>query len=154
MSAILVSALLCASCTFSFKTDEGDYKTPDLFFKQAENWGCGARYYSSKRADGDVLRDCDSTLLNEMKAIKQYQAINQIEQKSDTYFVYEYLMSATSGPNIARMTVFENGYIEIYRKQSLGSPHSFFFSVDSSLAASLNRFVENLEATASSSESI
>ena len=136
---------MASGCSlFRFSDDAKEFKTPDLFFAKAEQWECGAYYASSKIGLGPDFRvyDCDHTMLAEMQRITAYQEVSKPSDMSDVYFLYENWVPATSGPNIARMTIFENGYLEIYRKQSLGKHHYFYFSIDPDLAASLNRFAE------------
>lgn len=136
-----ILAICLSGCMFNFSTDENDYKTPELFLEQVNNLGCHANIKSTKY--DYQIGDCDFSIYNELKTIKDYTKISKIDSKSETYFYYEEWIPATSGPNIARMSIYDNGYLEIYRKQSLGSHHYFYFSFDSSLADSLNRFVEN-----------
>ena len=140
----LATALMTGGCRL-FKGDEDEFKTPDLFFAKAEQWLCEGAYYASSKIGlewQDRVYDCDHTMLAEMQRITEYQEVSRPSDMSDVYFLYENWVPATSGPNIARMTIFEDGYLEIYRKQSLGKHHYFYFSIDPELAASLNRFAE------------
>lgn len=148
--SVLIVTFSITSCIF--KTDENDYKTPELFLEQVKNLGCNAKIRSSKY--DYQIGDCDFLIYDELKTIKDYINISSINDKSDTYFYYEDWIPATSGPNIARMTVYDNGYLEIYRKESLGRGHYFYFSFDKDLATFLNRFVENQIELAISEESI
>lgn len=136
LSASVLLMPLLVSCT----TDEDDYKNPELFITQVE----GARNFFETSKDGDEkrLEDKNYIVLNELKKINEYERVSKINDESKAYFRYEHILPANSGPNIARMTVFENGYLEIYRKQSLGFGHNFYYKIDTELAASLNRFVE------------
>ena len=136
------AVIVLCGCAF-FKTDEEEYKTPELFFSHFEDDPSHCIFESSKKDNPYRLFDWDGQVFDELSKIKDYEPIDRIEDPSEVYLVYGYIQPATSGPNIASMKVYSNGYFEIHRKQSLGSHHYYYYSIDADLAYSLNCFVED-----------
>ena len=139
---VIVIPLIIPSCTF-FKTDEEEYKTPELFCFKAEGYEYSYDYYSSRDGSDYELDDYDGTVLEELKKIKDYQSVSRKEDKTENYIVYQNIIPAMSGPNIARMSIYDDGYLEIYRKQSLGNHHYFAYTIDIDLAKFIIQYVED-----------
>ena len=149
MKKRILPLLLIFLCSLSgCETDEKDYKTPELFVAQLSKWECSRHYWSSLY-DLDI-DDCDGIVLEELKKINKYEETDKVDNPSDRYVIYENWVPATSGPNIARMTIYIDGYLEIYRKESLGWGHYFYYSIDESLAVYLNEYIEELVKEANS----
>lgn len=129
-----------SACTL-FPTDENEYKTPELFLNKAKDWDCAASYHISE--ENYYVDDCNKAIYQSLTTITEYKQISKIPNRDRLFFVYENVIPATSGPNIARMTVYNNGYLEIYRKQSLGSSHYYYYSFDETLAESLYTFAKD-----------
>ena len=132
---IILSPLLLSSCVF-FQSDEDEYKTPELFLDKMSNIST-IEMKSSKEGYQEIAPDYDKSVYYALSEIKEYEEITSIHDPSDIYFTY-----GIFNQNIATLSVYENGYIEIYRKQKYSSPHSFYYSFSPYLAASLNRLVE------------
>lgn len=141
----IVGLIFTSLVSLSACTDVAEYKTPELFFEYAERLPQRMNFRSSKEGYGynSYYYDKDSSILKELKKITEYKSVDNIDDKSDIYFEYEYWQASNMGPNIERMTVFENGYLEIYHKKTIFKEQRFNYSIDPDLAASLNRYVEN-----------
>ena len=137
----IFSIITLTSCDL-FGSDADEYKTPELFLKKISSYTEKMSYTSSKEEYSVTLKDDDKFLYDLLTQINNYEEISNIKEPSEIYVTYEDWVPAMSGPNIARMTIYENGYLEIYRKQSLGADHFFYFDIDDELAYSINRQVE------------
>ena len=135
-----IGLIFTSLVSLSACTDVAEYKTPELFFgfvgRVTSRMTCTSSKYETK------LKDEDGSLLKELKKITEYTTANHIDESSN-YFSYEYWQASNAGPNIERMTVYENGYLELYHKRTIFKGQSFYYSIDLDLALSLNRFVED-----------
>ena len=139
ITALLFFSLSVSSCTL-FPSDKDEYKTPELFLSHIAIERM--HFESSKEGYDYSTPDYDKSVYYALKNIHEYEEISTMDNPSETYFLYEEIIPATSGPNIARMTIYENGYLEIYRKESLGKGYFFYYSFDAELAFDLNRLIE------------
>ena len=135
----IIASIGLTSCVGS--DNEKECGTPTLFVENIGYVGC--KYASTKYGLDTAFSDEDGSVMNELSKISEYTKINKITNKSETYFTYQEWVPSMCGPNVARMTVYENGYLEIYRVHAIGFASYFYFSFDEELAISLNRFVEN-----------
>ena len=130
--------MLLTSCILF--PDDGEWKkeygTPELFLENVRNPKCylyedQSQYFDGKLEIKDAIAACAPFSPSEKKTTTV-----------DRYFTYQaYWTPATSGPNYCNMSIWEDGYMVIHHKTSLG-PHSYaYFVMEPSRAVALNDLV-------------
>ena len=136
-----ILSISLTACTFSFG-DNGEWKktygTPELLLENAKDEAYIYLYDNEGQTKdtGNVIRE----------AIKEAAPFESSSSKSKPkdirYFTYEASwIPATSGPNYEHLSIWENGFVRIDHKTSLG-PHKYlYFTMDEAKAASLVNMV-------------
>ena len=127
---------LLSSCLFFSESDEWKqrYGTPELLLENSKD-----EAYCYVGEEGTDFRDVNNVIREALKAAAPYANTNQGSSKAERFFAYEGMwMPATSGPNYNRLYVWDDGFVRIDHKSSLG-PHVYLsFSISSSQATLLN----------------
>ena len=119
-----------SGCIFSDDDSwKKEYGTPELFFRRILEDNYQPRIY--------LYENTDQTI-DETRAIATFLSnagpFEETTKKADTverYFTYEaYWQAATSGPNYCNMSLWDDGYLVINHKRSLGRLQSVYFSMD------------------------
>lgn len=141
--SLLPMTFMLSSCIF-FRDDgswEKEFGTPELLL---ENAYPKARVY----LNGEDSKAGAVSFLDEDKAINQaikdsgpFAAVTERQPGSCRYFTYEAnWVPATSGPNYERLSIWEDGFVRIHHKTSLG-PHVYrYFTMDEAKALALTDF--------------
>lgn len=135
---IIVSVFSFNGCSIFASDDwKEEYGTPELFFENTY----GDKYVYMYENEGQY-KDEDLEILNAMKESGPFEETSKKEATSDRYFTYQgYWTPATSGPNYCYLSIWDDGFVRIHHKQSLG-PHSYlYFTMDSDKAKSLTDMV-------------
>ena len=140
-SYFLSLPLLLTSCIFSFGDNDEwkkEYGTPELLLENARD-----ESYVYLYEDQNQHKDVDNIIQEAIKKVAPFRE-NESSAAPDEmrYFTYEASwVPATSGPNFEHLSIWQNGFVRIDHKTSLG-PHKYlYFSIDETKAAQLVDFV-------------
>ena len=139
---ILFVPLVCfsfgiGSCRFSFG-DNGEWKktfgTPELLLENAKDESSVYLYEDQKH-----YQDIDNVIRERIKEVAPFENSDSESVPSDMrYFTYEAKwVPATSGPNYEHLSIWENGFVRIDHKTSLGPHEYLYFSIDREKAVHL-----------------
>ena len=133
----LVSLSLCLTSCFSFG-DNGEWKkkfgTPELMLENAKD-----EAYVYFDDDKKWFIDTDDEIKEAIKAVAPFESSNPRSIPQDIrYFTYEAMWTpATSGPNYEHLSIWENGFVQIDHKTSLGPHEYLYFTIAEAKAAPL-----------------
>ena len=139
----LISLTFClTACPFRF-SDGGAWKnrfgTPELLLENASD-EC---YFYLYEDESQYFKDYENKLRESIKDAAPFESSDNHSVPNDIrYFTFQASwVPATSGPNIDRLSIWENGFVRIHHKSSLG-PHAYeYFSIDEAKALELVDFV-------------
>ena len=141
IAAIVISM---ASCDFSDDAWREKYGTPELFLSQV-----GGEYHRETLLLGEETYDADFNyeIRDALLASGPFEARNNKDEGTGRCFTYRaYWQPATTGPNYCLMDVWDNGYLRITHKRSIGFKQYAYFSMNEEKATSLNDLVRaNIE---------
>lgn len=130
-------SLFLTACPFSF-SDNGEWKktygTPELMLENARDENCVYLY-----DDQDLFIDEGNIIREAIKDVAPFSKNNSHSIPKDVrYFTYEAdWIPATTGPNYEHLSIWENGFVRIDHKPSLGSHKYLYFSINEEKAAPL-----------------
>ena len=130
-------SLLLTACPFSFN-DGGAWKdrfgTPELLLENATDRSNVYLYDDQKQ-----FKDEDHAIRDAIKDIAPFEeSDNHSVPKDVRYFTYEASwVPATTGPNYEHLSIWENGFVRIEHKSSLGPYEHLYFSVSEEKASLL-----------------
>lgn len=138
-------SLLTLTGCFLF-TDDGSWKeeygSPELFLQNVSE---EHRESIFKYASEGEMQDTDFQVKKAILASSPFKSVKKKEPVAERYFTYQaYWIPATSGPNYCQMSIWDDGFIRIDHKSSLG-PHGYaYFQMDADKAVLLNDLVFSL----------
>lgn len=135
--------LLARSCPFSFG-DGGAWKekfgTPELLLENAVD---EANVYLYEK--DNQYKDKDNVIKKALQEVTFESSDSKSVPKDIQYFTYEAeWIPATSGPNYEHLSIWNNGFVRIDHKTSLGPHEYLYFSIDEAKALELVNFVFSL----------
>ena len=141
IAAIVISM---ASCDFTDDAWREKYGTPELFLSQV-----GGEYHQETLLLGEETYDADFNyeIRDALLASGPFETRNNKDEGTGRCFTYRaYWQPATTGPNYCLMDVWDNGYLKITHKRSIGFKQYAYFSMNEEKATSLNDLVRaNIE---------
>ena len=141
IAAIVISM---ASCDFTDDTWREKYGTPELFLSQVSG-----EYHRETLLLGEETYDADFNyeIRDALLASGPFETRNNKDEGTGRCFTYRaYWQPATTGPNYCLMDVWDNGYLRITHKRSIGFKQYAYFSMNEEKATSLNDLVRaNIE---------
>lgn len=141
IAAIVISM---ASCDFTDDAWREKYGTPELFLSQV-----GGEYHQETLLLGEETYDADFNyeIKDALLASGPFETRNNKDEGTGRCFTYRaYWQPATTGPNYCLMDVWDNGYLRITHKRSIGFKQYAYFSMNEEKATSLNDLVRaNIE---------
>lgn len=127
------------ACPFSFEDDDWieEFGTPELLLNNASE-----NAYVYLYEEGERFLDSDDLIKNALIDAAPYMSIEKREASSERYFTYEAKwLPATSGPNYEHLIIYDDGFVVVHHKASLG-PHKYrYFSISEAKAKLLNDLV-------------
>ena len=141
---IAAIAISMASCDFTDDSWREKYGTPELFLSQADG-----EYHQETLLLGEETYDVDFNyeIRDALLASGPFETRNNKDEGTGRCFTYRaYWQPATTGPNYCLMDVWDNGYLRITHKRSIGFKQYAYFSMNEEKATSLNDLVRaNIE---------
>ena len=144
----LISLTFClTACPFRF-SDGGAWKnrfgTPELLLENASDECCVYLY-----DDQNQFIDENNNIREEIKDAAPFESSDNHSVPSDIrYFTFEASwVPATTGPNINQLSIWENGFVRIHHKSSLGPHEYLYFSLAEEKAEYLVDLVFSLSDT-------
>lgn len=141
IAAIVISM---ASCDFTDDAWREKYGTPELFLSQV-----GGEYHQETLLLGEETYDADFDyeIRDALLASGPFETRNNKDEGTGRCFTYRaYWKPATTGPNYCLLDVWDNGYLRITHKRSIGFKQYAYFSMNEEKATSLNDLVRaNIE---------
>lgn len=133
---VLFFTLSLSGCTSN--KWEKEYGTPELFLDsvvKCNGYGCYIYLEDNEKEKGE---DTNYEINTALKEAGPFEKTNQKKATVDKYFTYYNLISnAMSGPNYCYMCVYNDGFIKIDHKSSLG-PHQYaYFTMDANKATEI-----------------
>lgn len=132
-------ALSLSSCSFFNNKDWVEkYGTPELFLDCVVIENSSIRMYNEEIGeDYDYEYEVKDALLN----AGPFEKTSKKRKVSEKYFTYYHLISpANSGPNYCQMSIYDDGYIKIDHKSSLGSHQYAYLTMDAQKASEIVDF--------------
>ena len=134
--AILTLPLLVSSLSSCFPDDgkwKEEYGNPVLFMESVIKMNnpqhYGSCYYLYENSSRNL--DEEYTIATEIKDAGPFSEAKKKEVGSERYITYQaYWTPATSGPNYCNLALYEDGFIEIVHKKSLGPYGYLYFEMD------------------------
>lgn len=132
---ISMSLSLCGCVFFSNGEWKKSYGTPELFLNQVSEHWCYIYTYDNR---SELAPDSNLQVRDMMANSGPFEETALTSSKQERFFTYEiYISPATSGPNYCTMSLYDDGFIKIDYKSSLG-PHQFaYFTMNEDKATSL-----------------
>lgn len=127
---LLITSIGLTGCSlFNDDSWKKEYGTPELFL---ENIKEGLLYLYDNQ---NQTTDTDDEIKTTLSLSGPYEETKTKKPTSEKYFTYQaYWQPATSGPNYCNMSVWDDGFIKIHHKNSLG-PHQYtYFTMDAEKA--------------------
>ena len=131
-------SLCLTACPFRF--DDGDewkerYGTPELLLENAKDESCVYLYEDEKQQGIDY----ENIVREAIKDAAPFEeSDNHSVPENVRYFTYEASwIPATTGPNYEHLSIWENGFVRIEHKSSLGPYEHLYFSVSEEKASLL-----------------
>ena len=140
LSILLLSTSL-TGCTDDDSWKE-EYGTPELFLNTVINGNYHPRFY--KYETESQTMDDNFEVANYILNVGPFEASKNKSKRVEKYFTYQgYWQAATSGPNYCNMSIWEDGFIVIRHKRSLGRLQAVYFTMDHNKAIDVVDFVFN-----------
>ena len=134
-------ALSLTGCNlFASKDWEEKYGTPELFLSVVEEKG---RHYNTIHKYNETEEDYDYgyEVRDALLSAAPFEKVSKKKKVSEKYFTYYHLISpANSGPNYCQMSIYDDGYIKIDHKSSLGPHQYLYFTMDEQKASEIVDF--------------
>ena len=130
-------SLYLTACRFSFG-DNGEWKktygTPELLLKNAKDESYVYLYDNQNQ-----FMDENNVIREAIKEVGPFEnSDNHSIPKDIRYFTYEASwVPATTGPNYEHLSIWQNGFVRIDHKSSLGPHEYLYFSIDEEKANQL-----------------
>ena len=131
---IILTTLSLTSC---FGDDEWkkEFGTPELFLSQVGDYSLVYLYGADNNNRGE---DIDYEIRNALLEAAPFTETNKKSSEAERYFTYQaFWQPATSGPNFCNMSVYDDGFIKIHHKKSLGPNQYVYFTMDEAKATSI-----------------
>lgn len=142
---VLAVTMSITGCIFDFSDDDSwkkEYGSPDLFLQTVLNGDYQTNVYLYENQNQS--EDLNKEIANFISKLGPFEESTKKIDTVERYFTYEgFWQPATSGPNYCNMCIWDDGYIVINHKRSLGRLQSVYFSMDSSKALEAVDFVFN-----------
>lgn len=139
---LLLMTTSLSGCIFDDDSWKEDYGTPETLLNTVLNDLYIPRVYLYE--DEKQTEDEDYVITNYILKAGPFEETKQKQATSEKYFTFEaFWQPATSGPNYCNMQVYDDGYIVINHKKSLGRLQSVYFSMDSVKSLDIVEFVFN-----------
>lgn len=138
---LIALSFYLTACPFSFG-DKGEWKkmygTPELLLENAKD-----QSYVYLYEDKNQFKDENNVIREAIKNTCSFESNKNKKVPNDLkYFTYEASwIPATSGPNYDHLSIWENGFVRIDHKPSLGFHEYLYFSIDEVKALELVNFV-------------
>ena len=117
---------------------EKEHGTPELFLEsvvESNSYGC---YIYLQDDDKEKGEDTNLEIYSALKGAGPFEKTTEKKSSVDKYFTYYRLRShATSGPNFCYMCVYNDGFIKIVSKSSLGPYQYVYFTMDANKATEI-----------------
>ena len=129
------------ACLFEGDEWKEKYGTPELLLENSRD-----ESYIYLYKDQNQFKDKDNIIREMIKEVAPFESNNSHSLPKDTkYFTYEAnWIPATSGPNYEHLSIWQNGFVRIDHKVSLG-PHKYlYFSISEEKAIALVSYVFSL----------
>ena len=136
---IAAIALSMTGCIFDDNEWRKEYGTPELFLSQVVG-----DYHSETLLLGEESygEDNNYEIRDALIEAGPYEARNNKDEGTGRCFTYQaYWQPATTGPNYCLMDVWDNGYLRITHKRSIGFKQYVYFTMDETKATSINTLV-------------
>ncbi len=136
-SLVFVLPLALTGCDwFADKEWKEKFGTPELFLEKVDVQKSNIRMYNDSN-DYDYGDEVKTALLE----AAPFEKTTKKKKTAQKYFTYYHLIApANSGPNYCKMSVYDDGYISIDYKRSLG-PHQYaYFTMDETKASEIVDF--------------
>ena len=149
---IFAISMSLSGCPYRCSDDDSwkeKYGNPELFFESVFNSNYIPHLY--KYENENQTEDADYEVANYILKSGPFEEGSKKKNTVERYFTYEaYWQPATSGPNYCNMSIWDDGYIVINHKRSLGRLQSVYFSMDPSKAVEVvdfafSKITENTE---------
>ena len=136
LPVLALSLVLCSCDNDSWKKE---YGTPELFIESVLNSLYNPDVYMYENQNH--CHDDDFIIASHILELGPFEK-SAYKKHSDRYFTYQaYWQPATSGPNYCNMSIWDDGFIVIRHKMSLGRLQSVYFTMDSTNASELVDYV-------------
>ena len=144
ISFISIPLLLSSCIFFSDDSWKEEYGTPELFFESVTNEDRAHVYKNDY--NGDYIVDYGFAIKNMILESGPFVETNNKVVRAERTIIYEaYWQPATSGPNYCHLSLYEDGFIQILHKNSLGPYQYVYFAMDSLKANNIVDLVFNME---------
>ncbi|MBQ4254404.1 MAG: hypothetical protein II721_00185 [Bacilli bacterium] len=135
--AILTLPLLVSSLSSCFPDDgkwKAEFGDPVLFMDTVivrnNPYHYGSCFYHYAISEAKNL-DKEFIVANAIKDAGPFSEARKKDNRSERFFTYQgYWVPATSGPNYCNLALYEDGFIEIVHKDSLGPYGYLYFETD------------------------
>ena len=136
---VVAIALSMTGCIFDDNEWRKEYGTPELFLNSVTE---ERRSESLIVGIENIGPDYDFEIKNALLESGPFEARNNKDDGTGRSFTYRaYWKPATTGPNYCHMDIWDNGYITITHKRSIGSRQYAYFSMSEEKAAYINDLV-------------
>ena len=135
--ALIVLSITC--CDFNDTEWLKEYGTPELFLSHVEG-----DYHNETLLLGEESNcaDYNYEIRDALKEAGPFEARNNKDEGTGRCFTYRaYWQPATTGPNYCLMDVWDNGYLRITHKRSIGFKQYAYFSMSEEKATAINTLV-------------
>ena len=134
-------SLTLTACPFSLSENDEWKKSlgkPELLLENSKN-----ESYVYLYEDQHQYKDTNNIIREAIKEAAPFEEINSRSVPDDVrFFTYEASwIPATSGPNYEHLSIWQNGFVRIDHKKSLGSHKYLYFSIDEEKATTLVELV-------------
>ena len=138
---VLSCSLLLNACFLEGDEWKEKYGTPELLLENAYDKACVYLYEDQKQ-----FYDDNNLIKEAIIAVEPFEKASSFKIPKDVrYFTFEAKWQpATSGPNYEHLNIWENGYVRIHHKASLGAHKYEYFSLNEEKAAALVDYVFTL----------
>ena len=136
---LFITTISLSGCFFRF-TDNGEWKkeygTPELAINTVLNDDYIPRIYLYDKEN--QTKDEEYEIANYLLECAPFEEGKKKDNPVERYFTYEvFWQAATSGPNYCHLVIYDDGYLILNYKKSLGKLNSFYYSFNSSKALEL-----------------
>lgn len=131
--------LSLTGCIFDNDEWKKEYGTPELFLNAIQT---DYHYESIWTGDEDHTVDYDFEIRNALLESGPFEERNNKDDGAGRSFTYQaYWQPATTGPNYCLMDIWDNGYLRITHKRSIGYKQYAYYSMSEEKAKSINDLV-------------